>query len=219
MMTRNYRHILLGLALAVGVASCADSPMAPRPVAPNAPSDGLLGGLLGVVTNLLDIVGQPVDKSVYVLRRKIALAEPITVTKSVGYDGGTISIPETGFTMTIPRGALRYTTSITVTAVAGDRVQYEFGPHGLLFAQPVKVRQSLDGTYAPNRNVSYEAIYYGTESSSGGLLGSLLNKLVNIVLEVLKAVLDPSSNSVNFDIRHFSGYLVSSGRIDADSGY
>jgi hypothetical protein len=111
--------------------------------------------------------------------------------------------------MTIPRGALSSTTAITVTAVAGDKVQYEFGPHGLLFSQPVKVQQSLTGTYSVNQNVSYEAIYYGTQSST-----SLLSKLVNVVLEVLKAVLDPNTNSVGFDIRHFSGYLVSTGRVD-----
>ena len=213
MITKHVRYLALGLALSVGLASCADAPTAPKPIAP--PSNGLISGLLGVVKAVVDIIGQPVDKSVYVLRRQTPLAQPVTVTQNVGYEGGTISIPSTGFTMTIPRGALRTTTPITVTAVAGDRVQYEFGPHGLTFAQAVSVKQSLDGTYSQNKNVSYEAIYYGPGESSGGLL----SKLVDVVLEVLKAVVDPNSNSVSFDVRHFSGYLVSSGRMDTDGGY
>lgn len=215
MITKHTRHLVLGLALVAGIVSCADAPTAPssRP-APSSSSKGLIGSLLGTVTSVLDIIGQPVDQSVYVLRRKTALAEPITVTKTIGYYGGTISIPAAGFTMTIPQGALKYSTPITVTAVAGDKVQYEFGPHGLVFAQSVKVSQSLDGTYSLNKNVTYEAIYYGTSTST-----SLLTKLVDVVLEVLKAVLDPNSNSVSFDVRHFSGYLVSSGRMDADAGF
>jgi len=213
MTTKQIRPLILGLALSVGLASCADAPTAPKPIAP--PSNGLIGGLLGVVNAVLDIIGKPVDQSVYVLRRLTPLAQPITVTRNIGYDGGTVSIPETGFTMTIPRGALKYATSITVTAVAGDKVQYEFGPHGLTFAQAVNVRQSLVGTYSQNKNVSYEAIYYGPGETSGGLL----SKLVDVVLEVLKAVVDPKTNSVSFDVRHFSGYLVSSGRMDTDGGY
>jgi hypothetical protein len=213
MFTKYMRHLVLGLGLVVGIVSCADSPTAPKAATPSKGLiGGLLGGVIGTVTNVLDIIGQPVDQSVYVLRRKTALAAPITVTKTVGYYGGTISIPDAGFTMTIPQGALQSATSISVTAVAGDKVQYEFGPHGLVFGQNVRVRQSLAGTYALNSNVSYEAIYYGTSSTS------LLSKLVDTVLEVLKAVLDPTSNSVTFDVRHFSGYLVSSGRMDS-GGY
>ena len=212
MITKQVRHLVLGLALSIGIVSCADAPTSPRPTA--TPSNGLIGGLIGTVTNLLDIIGQPVDQSVYVLRRQTPLAQPITVTRNIGYDGGTISVPGTGFSMSIPRGALKYTTPITVTAVAGDKVQYEFGPHGLTFAQPVHVTQSLEGTYAQNKSVSYEAIYYGQSGST-----SLLTKLVDVVLEVLKAVVDPITNSVSFDVRHFSGYLVSSGRMDSDGGF
>ena len=210
MISKHARYLVLGLALSFGIASCADSTTAPKPV---APSNGLIGGLLGTVTGLLDIIGQPVDKSVYVLRRTTPLAQPITVTKSIGYNGGTISVPEAGFTMTIPRGAVTSTTNITVTALAGDRVQYDFGPHGFVFQAPVKVNQSLDGTYAVNKNVSYEAVYYGPSSNT-----NLLTKLVDLVLEVLKVVVDPLTNSASFDVRHFSGSLVSSGRMDA-GGY
>jgi len=218
MISKKSRHLALFLALAIGVASCADV-TAPRPQAPGTASNGLIGGLLGAVvktvTNLVDIIGQPVDKSVHVLRRATPLADDVTYTQYVDVGGGKIVVPRTGLTIEIPYGALRSTTPITVTALAGDKVAYEFGPHGLTFQKPVRVTQSLNGTFAENKTVSYEAIYFGP-SNDGGLLGGVLG----LVLEILDIDVNRTSNSAGFDIRHFSGYLVSSGRMgDGDGGY
>lgn len=217
MISKKSRHIALVLGIAIGLASCADV-TAPRPQAPAAASNGLIGGLLGavvqVVKNVLDILGQPVEKSVHVLRRSAPLAQDVTYTQSVGVAGGKIVVPRTGLTIEIPYGALRSTTPITVTALAGDKVAYEFGPHGLTFQKPVRVTQSLSGTFAENKTVSYEAIYFGP-SSDGGLLGGLLG----LVLEILHVDVNRYSNNVGFDVRHFSGYLVSTGRMsDGDGG-
>jgi len=216
MNSMKFRQLALFLALAIGVASCADV-TAPRPQAPAAASNGLIGGLLGgvinTVSNLLDILGQPVDKSVHVLRRSTALAEDVSYTQVVGVARGKIVVPKTGLTIEIPYGALKSATPITVTALAGDKVAYEFGPHGLLFQKPVRVTQSLTGTYAENKTVSYEAIYFGP-SNDGGLLGGVLG----LVLEILNIDVNRTTNSVGFDVRHFSGYLVSTGRMSSDDG-
>jgi hypothetical protein len=231
MSTMNTRRVLAAVLLSFTVASCADiTAPAPAPQAPAAApvltptvgtpdqaSESLLGGLLGVVKSVLGIIGQPVDNTVYVLRRKTPLASPIIVTKNIGYDGGTITVPNTGLTMTIPRGALYRTTSITIAAMPGDKVAYEFGPHGLTFYKPVLVKQSLEGTYAPNSNVKYEAVYFSGGSESDGLLSNLLKGVLGVVLELLDVILDPYQNAVKFEVRHFSGYLVSTGRMTESS--
>ena len=77
-----------------------------------------------------------------------------------------------------------------------------------------RVTQSLGGTYAENKNVSYEAIYFGTSTDN-----SLLGGLLGVVLEILHIDVNSVTNSVGFDVRHFSGYLVSTGRMgDSEFG-
>ena len=220
MIRKKSRHLVLLLALAMGVASCADV-TSPRPQASASASHGLIGGLIGIVVNtvdnLVDILFKPVDTSVHVLRRSTALEKDVSYTQTVGVYGGRIVVPNTGLTIEVPYGALKSPTAITVTALAGDKVAYEFGPHGLLFAKPVRVTQSLTGTYAENKDVSYEAIYFGPSTDV-----SLLGGVLCLVLEILHIDLNKTTNSVGFDIRHFSGYLVSTGRMsgdNADGGY
>lgn len=212
------RSLISLLALAIATASCADI-SAPRPIervqSPTAqPSNGLLGGLLESVGSVLGIIGQPVERSVHVLRRTAPLTESVTITRTVGYDGGRIEVPGTGLTIIVPRGAVYSNTRITITALAGDQVAYEFGPHGLTFHRPLEVHQSMEGTYAENADPSYEAVYFGNGSASDdGLLGGLLG----VVLELLNVEVDSVSQDLSFEVRHFSGYLVSSGRMEGSA--
>ena len=105
------------LALALTLAACsADQVVAPTQMkaAPSGPDASLLGGLLGTVTGVLNLTTNEA------VERTKPLAAPITVTKEIGYYGGTLSIPEAGVTVTVPRGALMRTTTITMTARAGS---------------------------------------------------------------------------------------------------
>ncbi|PYP79492.1 MAG: hypothetical protein DMD35_07965 [Gemmatimonadetes bacterium] len=52
----------------------------------------------------------------------------------MGPDGGTLAIVEAGVNVTLPRGALTSTTTITMTARAGSLVAYDFAPHGVVLA-------------------------------------------------------------------------------------
>ena len=59
--------------------------------------------------------------------------------------GGTISIPETGFTMTFPEGAV--TTRIRITVTADEKyVAYKMEPAGTQFSKEVPLSQSLAAT-------------------------------------------------------------------------
>ena len=185
---------MLATAAVIGVlAGCADSTTAPQAVVPQ-PQAGLIGsvldltkGLLTSVTGLLRLTPQP------------ALTRSITVD----YAGGVLEIPETGLRVTIPRGAVNSRTTITVTSIAGNMVAYDFAPHGIRFAVPLQLSQSLAGTSVKAGTVLTGG-YFASTSQLLPWLG--LGK----VSETLPARVE--NGRVIFDVRHFSGYMVSTGR-------
>jgi hypothetical protein len=185
-------------ALALGsltLASCGgEPPTQPRiqQSPPEAPASSLLGGL----TSLIGVNG---------LQRTTPLAAPITVTKVIGPEGGTLAIPQAGVTVTVPRGALATTTTITMTARAGSLVAYDFAPHGVVFAKPLAFSQQLRGTNATLLSAPLLGLGYYEDPSllsrTGGLVSQLLGGTVNTL-----------SWTFTSTIPHFSGYMVSCGR-------
>jgi hypothetical protein len=195
---------LATLALMLAVASCSsDHATAPATLsAPAAgPSNDLLGGLLGTVTNTLGL-------TVNGLQRKTPLAAPITVTKTIGWEGGYLSIPEAGVSVVVPIGALSSPTQITMTARAGSLIAYDFAPHGITFARPLVFTQSLRGTNAGLLSTIRLGYY-----SDPSLLGSA----TVVVTELINGVLSWLTGTFTAPIKHFSGYVVTCGR--SDSGY
>ena len=186
------------VALALGshvLASCGgDHPTLPqlKQSAPEAPAGDLLGGL----TSLLGVNG---------LQRTQALAAPITVTKAIGPDGGTLAIPQAGVTVTVPRGALAATTTITMTARAGSLVAYDFAPHGITFAKPLVFSQQLRGTNATLLSAPFLQLGYYQDAS-------LLTKTGGLVSELLGGAVNTLTWTFTSTIPHFSGYMVSCGR-------
>jgi hypothetical protein len=69
-----------------------------------------------------------------------------SVSAVIGPDGGTLSLPGSDFSMSIPSGALESPTTITVVAKAGAHVAYEMLPHGLRFLKSVVAVQGLQNT-------------------------------------------------------------------------
>ena len=64
-------------------------------------------------------------------------------------DGGWLRIPEAGIEVYIPKGALtREEVDITLEALAGDNVAFEFSPHGLTFQKDIKIRVNVVDTEA-----------------------------------------------------------------------
>jgi len=55
------------------------------------------------------------------------------VSEVIGPAGGTLSLPGSDFSMSVPSGALTEPVTITVVAKAGPYVAYEMLPHGLQF--------------------------------------------------------------------------------------
>lgn len=134
-----------------------------------------------------------------VLARSTTLAAPLTASATIGRDGGTIAIPGAGFELVIPKGALTQPTTITVAAMAGNAIAYEFAPHGLKFKKPVHFRQ----------NAAFTTGWWNATS------GGYFKAADQVDTQGNKAKLDETlglyweGSWMVFDIQHFSGYLVS----------
>ena len=202
---------LTTLALALAVAGCSSDYTTAPTAAPAtlsaqsaAPSHDLLGGLLGTVGGLTDALGLT---TVHGIRRTTPLAEPITVVKTIGWEGGYLSIPEAGVTVIVPAGALSSPTEITMTARAGSMIAYDFAPHGITFVRPLVFNQSLRGTNAGLLS-SLKLGYYSDPS--------LLGETTALVSELIGGVVSRLTGTFTAPIKHFSGYIVTCGRDSAD---
>lgn len=198
------RRLLVGGAVALTtLTGCADAPLtAPeRALTPTAqPQHGLLENLV----------------SASVLTRLVPLGTTYRASAVIGSAGGRVHLPQTGLTLTVPAGAVSGPTTFTVTAPAGAGVWYEFGPSGARFAKPLTVTQdvrftalsaltalsSLTARFAPP---ALEAGYFvdGTQDDATGTA---------VVQEFLPVTLDTKRLEVRFQVNHFSGYMVSTGR-------
>ena len=191
---------LLALAAAVG---CSDSPTEPEA-----------------------FEEWPVDPAVsaVALSRGSVLAEPVTVSAVIGSEGGTIEMPQTGLTVVVPRGAVEEELTFTITTVPGDMLAYEFGPHGTEFRKPLRMTQRLDltGWASVGRPGRMEAGYFESAEDLDVEEGEIRVK------SFLPVIVDPGMQTARFKVKHFSGYMLSTGRrnsqgntgggnVDADS--
>ena len=196
------RALLLIAGGIVGIA-CSDAttpPSAPHAVA----NDSRLLGLTGVVSTIGNVLVAPVH-------RRVALSDPVSWSFTVGSGGAVSTNAATGLTVSVPAGAVSSPVTITVTALAGTPVAYRFEPHGLQFARDVRLTQSLSVVNVGllNSLLFQGAHFSGAEPTyTGGLA---------LVTETVAAPLSLLQGSVSFPIRHFSGWIIASGRSSSTS--
>jgi hypothetical protein len=183
-------------ALAIsGCASDATAPSAPAAEA-IAPSRNLLGVLAGPTT-------------VAPLRRSTPLLANVSASTIVGVLGGSVSVPSAGLNVVIPPLAVAPGTRITVTALAGSNVAYEFQPHGIRFAVPLVATQSLRGTQAQSGSL------VNPLSLFAGYFPDPLNQTT--ITELLNVNISLLNQTSVFTIWHFSGYIIATGRAQPDA--
>lgn len=185
----------------VALAACTDAPSGPS-AQPSAPLLARAKGGSGKTST-------------------VGRATPLTQTVTVSYRidptrSGRIEIPAAGLEIDVPQGAVSSPVTITVSALPGNVVAYEFQPHGLVFQRPLHVRQDLralaldrlPGKGAQSRlgKLELEIAYFVSTSDLDVAGGSAS------VAEFLASTFDFSGHKVEFDIEHFSGYMVSWGR-------
>ncbi|HJQ09712.1 MAG TPA: hypothetical protein VJ840_01655 [Gemmatimonadaceae bacterium] len=134
----------------------------------------------------------------------------VKVSQSVGPSGGTISIPETGFTMVIPAGALSSTLNITVTA--DERyVAYKMEPTGTQFQQDVVVTQLLTKTSLggqPLRDQIYAAYLADDNAKLSGKIPVAEIEPSTTIFSTLNPLIPQAQVWI---IKHFSRYMLASG--------
>ena len=138
--------LLTALSLAVFTTACADGPMAPEmgdveltaafgkgdKGGPPKDGGGSDGGTTANLTNVQWIT---------------PLAQDITVSQLCETNKQcSLHIPEVNTYLTVPVGALTDPTVITMTALAGTDVNFVFGPHGMQFNEPVKIKVDQTNT-------------------------------------------------------------------------
>ncbi len=209
-MTRaNLFRSLRAILTAFVIASCADSgvsgPTAPLSAVSHRSSDS---GLLPP-----DLAGSPVDAAGLELRAAWWDKKPkqqVRVTKQIDVGGGILSIPETGFTMSFPAGAVAAPITITVTADE-KYVAYKMEPSGTQFLKDVTVTQSLAKTEFSGRLLRSPlfAAYIADDRVK------LSGKVPVLELEPSQTIFSAVSPLIPvahvWIIRHFSRYMLASG--------
>ena len=190
---------VLAVASSLGLAvSCSnDSPTTPPAATPTQAN--------GANKTLLD---NPI--TITVLQRTSPLATNEVAQKRIGILGGTLVLPNSGLTVVVPALAVTSPVTITVTALAGSNVAYEFEPHGLRFLAPVVMTQDLSKTEArTGGTIDPLLLYLGYFPNSSDITSvtELLSLQLNLPLQTSTAL-----------IWHFSGYAVSTGRADENPG-
>ena len=134
----------------------------------------------------------------------------VKVSQVVGQSGGRITIPETGFTMDIPAGALA--SPLTITITADDKyVAYKMEPTGTQFQKDVTITQSLRNTTVAGLplRTSIFAAYIADDNAK------LSGKVPVLEIEPSKTIFSQTNPLIPeaqvWIIRHFSRYMLASG--------
>lgn len=210
-MRLHHRSLLALGVVAVGLAACMDT--ATSPPTKFSPAARLPEfARIRATDSLMRVTDVVFSDTALVLKRLTPLDSDISVSAVIGPDGGSIRINEAGGKIDIPAGALSEPTLITMTALAGPNVAYEFQPHGITFAQPVKIQQDLRTTWA-----SVYPQLLGT--AHGGYFDRSLDstwvdpgKLFTVVKEHELGYPESNGTQLKFFVGHFSGYIVVCGR-------
>jgi hypothetical protein len=212
-MTFSFRSLLALLLVAGGTFACADTPTTTRLSPNDAPNPGF--ARIKSTDSMMVVTEVTYSDTALVLKRYTPLAADISVSATIGPKGGSIKIDQAGGKIDIPAGALATETLITMTALAGPNVAYEFQPHGLVFSAPVKLQQTIAGTWAadyPKLLKGMHGSYYGQTTLDSAFVDK--GSYFALVKEHQIGYLESNASQIKFYIGHFSGYLVSCGFTD-----
>jgi hypothetical protein len=193
------RSSLLALAVGLAAVACGDSRLPVEPSAA-APSGG---------ANYSRAVGL---RGVDALLRDRPLGQASASAVIDGAVGGTLSLPAAGLSITVPAGAFAGTLTISVNAVPGKMVAYEFEPHGTQFNVPLIATQSLSGLRSVRGALDPATMGIGYFADASQLDHAHNSATVS---EILGVSVDLSAQTATFSIPHFSGWLAS-GRCSSD---
>lgn len=187
------------------IVSCAD-PTLQTLTAPANPA-----GVRGHgSTSLVSSVTNPAGLDLHALWWSKKHKSQLKVSQKVDQSGGHIDIPELGFSMDIPAGAL--SAPLTITVTADDKyVAYQMQPTGTQFQKDVTITQSLRNTTIagqPLRNQLYAAFIPDDNTRLSGKVPVLEIEPSTTIFSPLNALLPEAQVWI---IRHFSRYMLATG--------
>ena len=198
------------LALLLGVlASSACTDRAATDLVASAPSARAIGSRLPTA-DLPGLLPDPSGLSLQAIWWDNQLRGEVSVTRTIGAEGGTISIPQTGLTMVFPAGAVRKPTKIKITADS-RYVAYKMEPTGTQFLKDVTVTQLLRPTQLfghPLQNELYAAYIADDGISLSGKIPVIEIEPSRTIFSLLQPLLPEAQVWI---IRHFSRYMLASG--------
>ena len=201
------------ILLAVGAAFACGAP--DRPLAPIQPiAAAPTYAKINATDSLLMLTNILYSDTAIVLQRTTPLAADIATSGVIGRSGGELSIPAAGVTISFPPNALTQTITVTMTALKGGYVAYDFQPHGIVFQRPVKITQELAGTGASALGPAIEFLHgaYFDQSLDLTTVSQQLGKVP--VRETELGYFENNKGRAKFFIGHFSGYMFSSAKSD-----
>jgi hypothetical protein len=190
----NVSHAAILTAAAIVVACGGEQALLVSPAVPGAPP-------LGVVQN-------PSGALVHPVRRQQPIAREVSWSFDVDARGTSVRDRGTGLTITVPAGAVAAPTHITVFALRGAALAYRFEPHGLQFAQPIQLTQSLHGLLLGSASQPIPQLFAGYFADDTLAVDAASGNAP--VVEILPVQIDVRAHSAVLSVRHFSGYTVAS---------
>jgi hypothetical protein len=195
--------LLLGV---LATSACADN-IATDPLAPSVAAQASVKGAL---PDLAAAAKDAADLKLHALWWKKNQKHEVSTSQTIGVEGGTITLAETGLTLSFPRGAVSAPIRITVTA---DRkyVAYKMEPSGTRFLKDVTATQQLNSTsiYGEPLRSQIFAAYIGDDRTK------LSGSIPVIEIEPSYTIFSPTSPLLPIAhvwiIRHFSRYMLASG--------
>ncbi len=191
------RAAVLGGLLFTAACGVGDPVAPPAPTAVPSADAGLLSDLGGVVKGT---VSKTLGTVNVLTRLPLSILGPQSAHKTIGRDGGVIEMKAHGLRFVVPPGALDKDVKITITALRGGIVAYDFQPHGLQFKKPASFEQNLGlSLVLPGQKLG--GGYFKSDSQVD------IDAKKAVIDEALKAT--KKNGWLTFPVRHFSGYLVS----------
>jgi hypothetical protein len=124
--------------------------------------------------------------------------------------GGTITLPGADLQISFPAGAVSQDVTVTIVALSGPSVAYDFLPHGIHFAKPVTATQGLVNTgFGGVAGLAVYAAYLPDGYEDISALGSARALEIEASTTLLNSAGLPTS--VIFTLNHFSKYILASG--------
>lgn len=195
----NISHLAIITAAAIVVACGGEQALLVSPPVPGAPPLGVVEASGGAL--------------VHPIRRQQPMASEVSWSFDVDARGTTVRHPATGLTINVPAGAVAGPTHITVFALRGAPLAYRFEPHGLQFAKPIQLTQSLHGLLLGGASQPIPRLlagYFADDSlATDAVTGNAR------VIELLPVQIDVRAHNAVVAVRHFSGYTVASAVSDS----